>query len=84
MDLNYTPEELAFQQEVREFFDNNLPADISGKVKAKKRLTKHTHRKPNPSLLWTLGKVTPAGLGIGLPQGQVLGSPRRLRQLPQS
>ncbi|MGB1990505.1 MAG: acyl-CoA dehydrogenase family protein, partial [Cycloclasticus pugetii] len=32
MDLNYTPEEKAFQQEVREFIKENYPKDIQEKV----------------------------------------------------
>jgi len=40
MDLNYTPEEQAFLLEVRTFFAEKLPSDISTKVKAKKRLSK--------------------------------------------
>jgi len=32
MDLNYSPEELAFQSEVREFLQNNYPKDIQDKV----------------------------------------------------
>jgi alkylation response protein AidB-like acyl-CoA dehydrogenase len=33
MDLNFTAEELAFRDEVRTFLQNELPADISAKVK---------------------------------------------------
>ncbi|MEP1091136.1 MAG: acyl-CoA dehydrogenase family protein [Rhizobiaceae bacterium] len=40
MDLNYTTEEQAFQQEVRSFFEDKLPNDLSRKVKENKRLTK--------------------------------------------
>jgi len=40
MDLNYTPEEQAYQAEIRSFFADKLPTEISSKVKAKKRLTK--------------------------------------------
>ncbi|WP_019140072.1 acyl-CoA dehydrogenase family protein [Noviherbaspirillum massiliense] len=32
MDLNFTPDELAFRQEVREFVAQNLPADLRHKV----------------------------------------------------
>ena len=32
MDLNYTSEDQAFRKEVRQFIDQNLPADISAKV----------------------------------------------------
>ncbi|MEM9107060.1 MAG: acyl-CoA dehydrogenase family protein [Pseudomonadota bacterium] len=40
MDLNYTEEELAFRDEVRDFLKAELPASISDKVKTGKRLTK--------------------------------------------
>ncbi|MGB8338083.1 MAG: acyl-CoA dehydrogenase family protein [Burkholderiales bacterium] len=40
MDLNYTPQELAFRDEVRAFVRANLPADISQKVLEHKRLDK--------------------------------------------
>ncbi|MDA4843815.1 acyl-CoA dehydrogenase family protein [Hoeflea poritis] len=40
MDLNYTDEELTFRDEVRSFLDSELPASLSNKVKAGKRLTK--------------------------------------------
>lgn len=40
MDLNYTPDEQAFQNEIRTFFAEKLPASLSERVKAKKRLTK--------------------------------------------
>lgn len=41
MDLNYSPEELAFRDEVRQFLADKLPASMAAKVKAGKRLTKH-------------------------------------------
>ncbi|MCH2557598.1 MAG: acyl-CoA dehydrogenase family protein [Alcanivorax sp.] len=40
MDINYTPEERAFRDEVRGFLNDKLPADISRKVKEHKRLGK--------------------------------------------
>jgi alkylation response protein AidB-like acyl-CoA dehydrogenase len=40
MDLNYTPQEIAFRDEVRSFVHANLPADISRKVLEHKRLEK--------------------------------------------
>ncbi|MEM9733424.1 MAG: acyl-CoA dehydrogenase family protein [Pseudomonadota bacterium] len=40
MDLNYTPEEQAFQQEIRTFFETKLPKSLSDKVKQKKRMSK--------------------------------------------
>lgn len=40
MDLNFTAEELAFQAEVRSFLDNNLPKNLSDKVKSGKHLSK--------------------------------------------
>jgi alkylation response protein AidB-like acyl-CoA dehydrogenase len=40
MDLNYSPEEQAFREEVRAFVRSRLPYDISRKVLGHKRLTK--------------------------------------------
>ncbi|MEE9375982.1 MAG: acyl-CoA dehydrogenase family protein [Rhizobiaceae bacterium] len=40
MDLNYTPEEQEFQNEIRCFFNAKLPKQLSLKVKTKKRLAK--------------------------------------------
>ena len=40
MDINYTPEELAFRDEVRSFLDNKLPKDIASKVKNGQHLGK--------------------------------------------
>ncbi len=40
MDLNFTPEELAFRQHIREWVAANLPKDISHKVHHALRLTK--------------------------------------------
>jgi alkylation response protein AidB-like acyl-CoA dehydrogenase len=40
MDLNFTPEELAFREEVREWVANNLPKDISHKVHNALRLSR--------------------------------------------
>jgi len=40
MDLNYTPQETSFREEVRTFFAKKLPRALSDKVKTKKRLTK--------------------------------------------
>ncbi|MEM6743776.1 MAG: acyl-CoA dehydrogenase family protein, partial [Pseudomonadota bacterium] len=40
MDLNYTPEELAFQAEAREFLSTKLPKRLSDKMKTGKRLTR--------------------------------------------
>ena len=40
MDLNFTPEELAFRQEIRQWVREHLPADISHKVHNALRLTK--------------------------------------------
>ncbi len=40
MDLSYTPEEKAFQEEVREFLRTKLPKRLADKVKTGKRLTK--------------------------------------------
>jgi alkylation response protein AidB-like acyl-CoA dehydrogenase len=43
MDLNYTPEELEFRDEVRAFLRARLPHEISRKVLEHKRLTKEDH-----------------------------------------
>ena len=40
MDLRFTPEEVAFRAEVREFFESNLPSDIRRKQMLGQRLTK--------------------------------------------
>ena len=40
MDLNYTAEEVAFREEVREFLKEKLPKELSAKVKARKHLSK--------------------------------------------
>ncbi len=40
MDLNFTPEERAFRDDVRSFLQDKLPTRISDKVKAGQRLTK--------------------------------------------
>ena len=40
MDINYTPEELAFRDEVRAFLDQKLPKEIASKVKKNQHLGK--------------------------------------------
>ena len=40
MDLNFTPEELAFRQEIRDWVAKNLPEDISHKVRHALRLSR--------------------------------------------
>ena len=40
MDLNYSPEELAFRDEVRAFLEASLPADLQAKVRGHLRLAK--------------------------------------------
>ena len=40
MDLAFTPDELAFRDEIRTWVKDNLPADISQKVHAAMRLTR--------------------------------------------
>ncbi|MBU2533183.1 MAG: acyl-CoA dehydrogenase family protein [Alphaproteobacteria bacterium] len=44
MDLSYTPEELAFRDEVRAFLKDKLPERLSSKVKAGKRITKEDYQ----------------------------------------
>ncbi|MCG7200234.1 acyl-CoA dehydrogenase family protein [Marinobacter pelagius] len=45
MDIHFTPEELAFRSEVRAFLEQNLPADIAGKVRLGRRLSKEDHQR---------------------------------------
>jgi len=45
MDIHFTPEELAFRDEVRAFLSNKLPADISTKVRLGKHLNKADHQR---------------------------------------
>lgn len=40
MDLNFTPEELAFREEVRTFLKTKVPDDVRAKIKGGKRLVK--------------------------------------------
>ena len=40
MDLNFTPEELAFRHEIRQWVAENLPADIAHKVRHSLRLSR--------------------------------------------
>jgi alkylation response protein AidB-like acyl-CoA dehydrogenase len=45
MEIHYSPEQLAFRDEVREFLKQELPADIAEKVKLAKDLTKQDHER---------------------------------------
>ncbi|CAD5372968.1 Pimeloyl-CoA dehydrogenase large subunit [Rubrivivax sp. A210] len=45
MDLDFTPEELAFRHEIRDWVARNLPPDISRKVHGALRLTKDDHQR---------------------------------------
>jgi alkylation response protein AidB-like acyl-CoA dehydrogenase len=45
MDLNFTPEELAFRHEIRHWVAANLPADISQKVRQSLRLSRDDHQR---------------------------------------
>ncbi|MFO7704411.1 MAG: acyl-CoA dehydrogenase family protein [Halopseudomonas sp.] len=45
MDIHYTPEELAFRDEVREFLTKELPEDIAAKVKNGKNMSKEDHQR---------------------------------------
>ncbi len=45
MDLNFTAEELAFRQEVRDWVHQNLPPDIAHKVRHALRLSKEDHQR---------------------------------------
>ena len=59
MDLSYTPEELAFREEVREFFHHALPPDIRGKVVLGQRLSKEELKRWT-QILYAKGWATPA------------------------
>jgi alkylation response protein AidB-like acyl-CoA dehydrogenase len=43
VNLDYTPEELAFRAEVRRFLEDNLPLDLRAKVTSNKRLTREDY-----------------------------------------
>ena len=61
MDLNYTPEERAFRDEVRAFLAEKLPKDVAAKEKNHKWLTKDDH------LRW-MGALSERGwLGVNWP-----------------
>jgi len=45
MDLNFTPEEQAFREEVRGWIAENLPKEISEKVFNAQRLTRDDHQR---------------------------------------
>ena len=45
MDLNFTPEELAFRQGIRDWVAANLPLDIAHKVRHALRLTRNDHQR---------------------------------------
>jgi alkylation response protein AidB-like acyl-CoA dehydrogenase len=45
MNLNFTPEESAFRQQIRDWVAENLPADISHKVHNALRLNKDDHQR---------------------------------------
>ena len=49
MDLNYTPEQEAFRQEVRQFLKDKLPADIQKRV--------HNHLRPNKDMIERWQKI---------------------------
>ncbi|MGI3169544.1 acyl-CoA dehydrogenase family protein [Pseudooceanicola sp. C21-150M6] len=65
MDLNFTPEEEAFRQEVRDFFAENLPDDIRDAVKNGGELTKEVMERYHAILNkqgW-LGTIWPKEFG---------------------
>src|SRR6202035_5605582 len=59
MDLTFTPEELAFREEVREYFRHALPPDIRGKVVLGQRLSKEELKRWT-KILYAKGWATPA------------------------
>ncbi len=62
MDLNFTPEELAFRQEVRDWVHQHLPEDIAHKVRHALRLSKEDHQR------WARILGAKGWLGWGWPQ----------------
>ncbi|MFZ2288441.1 MAG: acyl-CoA dehydrogenase family protein [Halopseudomonas yangmingensis] len=45
MEIHFSPEQLAFRDEVREFLKQELPADIASKVRLAKHLSKEDHQR---------------------------------------
>ncbi|MCL5041691.1 MAG: acyl-CoA dehydrogenase family protein [Gammaproteobacteria bacterium] len=45
MEIHFTPEQIAFRDEVREFLKQELPADIAAKVKLGKHMSKEDHER---------------------------------------
>ncbi|MEP9319338.1 acyl-CoA dehydrogenase family protein [Pseudomonas sp. LABIM340] len=45
MDIHFTPDELAFRDEVRHFLETKLPKDIASKVRLGKHLNKGDHQR---------------------------------------
>ncbi|MBT9598995.1 MAG: acyl-CoA dehydrogenase family protein [Vitreoscilla sp.] len=62
MDLNFTPEELAFRQEIHDWVAANLPADLSHKVLHSLRLTRDDMQR------WARILGAKGWLGYGWPQ----------------
>ena len=62
MDLNFTPEELAFRQDIRAWVAQNLPGDIADKVRNYQRLTRDDHQR------WARILGHKGWLGWGWPQ----------------
>ena len=62
MDLNFTPEELAFRHEVRNWVAQHLPEDIAHKVRHALRLSREDHQR------WARILGAKGWLGWGWPQ----------------
>ena len=60
MDLQFTPEELAFRDEVRSFLKDQLPEDLSHKVRNGLQLTKQDMEDASNNLIHIILK----GCGI--------------------
>src|SRR5690349_22894985 len=58
VNLNYTPEEQAFREQVRNFVRANLPGDIGQKVLHHKRLSKDDHVRWQ-KILYQQGWIAP-------------------------
>ncbi|WP_158971697.1 acyl-CoA dehydrogenase family protein [Chachezhania sediminis] len=58
MDLNYTPEEQAFREEVRTFLAEKLPKDLADKMKTKSELSKEDYLRWH-KILYEQGWIAP-------------------------
>jgi len=78
MDLAFTPEELAFRDEIRTWVHANLPKHISDKVHAAQRLTRDD-MQTWAKILGKKGWLAPAIWRSGLERGAKAPVRRRMR-----